>query len=53
MNDIEFPHLRLFTLNQNKSIPYTGLEKIESIRGFIETKIGIVSLKVSVKSSIL
>ena len=43
----DFPVLVWFAPNETKSVTYGGSENIESIRTFIETKLGIVPTKVS------
>ena len=41
-----FPVLRGFATNETTSVSYPGSENMESIRSFIETKLGIVPIKV-------
>ena len=41
-----FPVLRWFAKNETTSVSYPGSENMESIRSFIETKLGIVHIKV-------
>ena len=44
-----FPVLRWFATNETNGVDYLGSETMESIRTFIETKLGIITIKVSSK----